>query len=142
MRVNQSTSRARQVGGQMMASAGISFIVGRGERLPAIGGEKVARWSPVVTLLKFPRGAYLDQSVIHIMVKYFAPDRKQHASVRRIALFIAQETVLHGIAAAQDHVLLALCAAPEIHAMRQTGIGAELQPFIKRPIQEGIEVVF
>ena len=30
------------LGDQMMASAGIEFIVGRGERLPAIGWEKVA----------------------------------------------------------------------------------------------------
>ena len=82
--------------GRMTASERILLTFGSGEGSRAIGWGKVARWSPVVTLLRFRCGAYLDQSVIHIMVKYFATDRKQHTSVRRIALFIAQEAVRDG----------------------------------------------
>ena len=64
------------LGDQMMASAGISFIVGIGEGLPAIGGEKVASGRPLIALLAFPGRTFVDQGLIRMTVKDFGPDIK------------------------------------------------------------------
>lgn len=93
------------------------FIVGTAEGLPTIGWEKTISRRPVIPLFAFPGCSFVDQGLIQMTVQDLCPDRKRNISVSCKLLLEPQKTILPGISAAQDNLLLPLSLAPKMDSV-------------------------
>lgn len=79
--------------------------------------EKTISRRPVIPLFAFPGCSCVDQGLIQMTVQDLCPDRKRNISVSCKLLLEPQKTILPGISAAQDNLLLPLSLAPKMDSV-------------------------